>query len=132
MSMSFGESLKMARERTGYTQIEVSRLTNLSQSQLSRYKNDETSPTADIIKSLALLYNVSSDFLFGLQKSSGHDGIIEIETDVQIGLNCFLSLSPENRVRSIGYMEALATIELENTSDKNSSVVQTTKKVVLR
>lgn len=118
MTMSFGESLKMARERTGLTQTEVSRLTNLSQSQLSRYESNETCPTADIIRSLALLYNVSADFLFGFQKSSGNDGIVVMETDVQIGLEHLLKLSPENRARTLGFMEALAMLELEATNKK--------------
>lgn len=122
MFLSFGESLKIARDKTGLTQMEVSKLTNLSQSQLSRYESNDSCPTADIIRTLAILYNVSADFLFGFQKSGGNGGIVVMETDVQLGLEQLLKLSPQNRSRTLGYMDALAKLEQEsrNTTEVES------------
>lgn len=111
MMLSFGESLKMARDRKGLTQLQVAKLANLSQSQLSRYESNDTCPTADIIKTLALHYNVSADFLFGFQKNIEGGGISVMETDVQIGTELLIKLSPENRKRALGYMDALDMLE---------------------
>lgn len=125
MKNSFGESLKLARDRAGLTQKEVAELTNLSQSQLSRYESDETSPTADIIKDFALLYNVSTDFLFGLQKNFLGDeprkGIIAMETDVQLCVKQFTKLSTENRARTLGYMDGLVVKDKIHVSKNNLS-----------
>lgn len=64
--MSFGSRLRVAREHKGLTQIEVYKLTGINNKALSRYETDSTSPDPSTITMLAKLYEVSTDYLFGL------------------------------------------------------------------
>lgn len=70
--ITFGERLRMARERSGLTQLEVYKAIKLSNKSLSRYENDATSPDPETIKALIELYDVSADFIMGLSENMGH------------------------------------------------------------
>lgn len=62
----FPSRLKKAREKTGFTQREVSKETGIPQSTLANYEVGRTEPDIETIGLLAEFYNVSTDWLFGL------------------------------------------------------------------
>ncbi len=66
--MSFGERLRIARKKKGLTQRQVGELINISDAQLSRYERNKSNIDPNIIRSLVMLYDVSIEYLFGLQK----------------------------------------------------------------
>ena len=70
--LTFGERLRMARERAGLTQIGVYKTINLNNKSLSHYENNKTSPDPATIRALIELYDVSADFILGLSDKMGH------------------------------------------------------------
>ena len=61
--MSLGEKLKQARKQRKLTQPDVEKLTGINYKTLSNWETDFYRPNVDELKKLALLYNVSIDFL---------------------------------------------------------------------
>lgn len=62
-SLSFGERLALIRKRKGLSQQELSELTSIHQTNISKYENDETEPTVEKLKNISNALNVSLDFL---------------------------------------------------------------------
>ncbi len=112
--LSFGERLKMARERRGMTQAQVMRLTNISDKSLSRYETNSTAPDPETIQVLVRLYDVSTDFILGFSPVMGHapTDAVEPADDVALGLFEKLgSLSDDARKKAEEYIEMLKTLE---------------------
>lgn len=61
--MSLGERLKQARKQRKLTQPDVEKLTGINYKTLSNWETNFYRPNVDDLKKLALLYNVSIDFL---------------------------------------------------------------------
>ena len=64
-SESFGQKLKHARNKTGFTQREVSKETGITQSLLARYETGKLEPNLETLGTLADFYGVSIDWLLG-------------------------------------------------------------------
>ena len=94
--MTFGARLRMAREHKGYTQIEVSRRTGINNKSLSHYENDLYSPDFESIRKLAKLYDVSTDYLFGLIEKFNHPQQPQIYNDELLEIINKYQNAPEN------------------------------------
>lgn len=68
-----GKQLKMLRELKSKNQQEVCEALNIEQSTLANYENNRRVPKIDILIKLAEYYNVSTDFLLGIEKSGDND-----------------------------------------------------------
>lgn len=66
----FGERLKSLRKSKGLSQTELSKRINKSKSVISGYENNIKTPPLDVLISLAILYNVSLDYLSGIDKKN--------------------------------------------------------------
>lgn len=64
---TFASRLKKAREETGLTQREVTRETKIPQSTLANYETGRTEPDIENLGILAEFYNISIDWLVGIQ-----------------------------------------------------------------
>lgn len=110
--LSFGERLKMARERAGFTQPKVMALTGISDKSISRYENNTTAPDPDTISELCKVYDVSADFIMGFTYKMGkctipHESVIA-NADVHEDLD---NLDDESRKKAEEYIEMLKTYE---------------------
>ena len=65
-TFDFGLRLKELREARKLSQGEVASKLNLENATISGYERNVTTPSLDVLKSLAILYNVSADYLLGL------------------------------------------------------------------
>lgn len=65
-AFDFGLRLKKLREVRKMTQSEVAAKLNLEVQSISGYERNVTTPSVRVLESLALLYNVSTDYLLGL------------------------------------------------------------------
>ena len=63
----FGERLKELRIEKGLSQRNLAQLTGFSQAAIARWENGLQSPTLENIYALAIYFNVSSDYLIGLE-----------------------------------------------------------------
>lgn len=61
--MTFGEKVRQLRKRKKLTQEHLAHLIGTHESHIGRYEKDQSSPTASIIKKLAEVFNVSTDYL---------------------------------------------------------------------
>jgi transcriptional regulator with XRE-family HTH domain len=60
---SFGQRLKEAREAKGLTKDKFGKLVKIHYSQIGRYERNEASPSADVLKKMANVLDVSTDYL---------------------------------------------------------------------
>lgn len=61
--MALGEKLKKLRKEKGWSQQEVSSRLGVHQKHLSRYENNASKPSLDMLRKLGEIFNVSVDFL---------------------------------------------------------------------
>lgn len=69
--MNFGESIKELRLSNNLTQQKVADCLGISRSVLSQYENNLVDPTATVISKLAAYFDVSADYLLGLEDETG-------------------------------------------------------------
>lgn len=78
----FPSRLKKAREKTGFSQREIEKETGIKQSRLAGYEIGRTQPDIETLGILAEFYNVSIDWLVGLEREKNNKS-----TDIyQIGM----------------------------------------------
>ncbi len=67
---NFVTNIKRARKDAKLTQQEVADKINTSRSNITKYEIGLLEPNIDTIGQLAELYNVSTDWLFGIKKTN--------------------------------------------------------------
>ena len=65
---TFVRNIKRARKSSNMTQQYVSDVLCTSRTNITKYENGTLEPNIETIGQLAELYNVSTDWLFGIQK----------------------------------------------------------------
>lgn len=128
--LTFGERLRMARERAGLTQLDVYKAINLSNKSLSRYENNATTPDPETLRALIELYDVSADFILGLSDEMGRARSSKCGTSkskpkmaeaVASGdkelIKKIESLSPEAKEKAAEYIDMLKTLEEVKSSE---------------
>lgn len=68
MVFDFGYRLREMRLSKKLTQTQVADLLHLSKSAISGYENNVKTPSLEVLIQLCLLYDVSSDYLLGLEQ----------------------------------------------------------------
>ena len=63
LTMNFPERLTALRKERGLTQQALAGLVDIHVSQIRRYENEQTQPTLDVIRKLAIALGVSADLL---------------------------------------------------------------------
>ena len=67
---NFAKNVKRARESAKMSQDQVAEILNMSRTNISKYETGDLEPTLETIGQLAEIYNVSTDWLFGIIKSN--------------------------------------------------------------
>lgn len=67
---NFMNNVKRARESAKMTQQQVADILNTSRTNITKYETGILEPNIETIGLLAELYNVSTDWLFGIKKSN--------------------------------------------------------------
>lgn len=93
-SSTFAENLAEARKRAGYTQNEVSRITNITVSSIRRYESGDSPVPIGRAAKLAILYGTSLDRLLGT-----------IGAEEEHLLDCYRFSSDQSRERIIADAE---------------------------
>lgn len=62
----FPPRIKQARIEAGYTQQQISEITGISQSQISKFENGQLEPNLEQLGTLAQFYNKSLNWLLGV------------------------------------------------------------------
>ena len=62
----FGIRLRSLREKRNISQVTLSTHLGMAQESLSSYERQKTNPSIDVLKDIADFFNVSADYLLGL------------------------------------------------------------------
>jgi len=65
----FGTTLKDLRTKKGITQIQLADMIYVSHSTISKYESNSVSPTLEAVQAIARVFNVSMDYLMGMEKA---------------------------------------------------------------
>jgi transcriptional regulator with XRE-family HTH domain len=61
--MTFGERLKLEREKKGLSKGELSKMIGLHYTQLGRYENNKATPKSDALRKIANALDLTTDYL---------------------------------------------------------------------
>lgn len=67
MAMTMGQIIKKLRKGRGFTQEELAERLGVTYQAISKWENDSGMPDISQIVPLATIFDVSTDFLFGLR-----------------------------------------------------------------
>lgn len=81
--MDFGNKLKELRTQNGLTQKQLADQLGVTKSVVSFYERQERTPSPDILRKLAAVFHVSSDFLLGIDTVKRLD-ISNLDDDIQL------------------------------------------------
>lgn len=77
--MTFGNRLKQAREEKGYNQKQFAEKLGISATRLNYWEKDKREPDVALIKEIASVLNISSDWLIGNELKSSEIVLSEFE-----------------------------------------------------
>ncbi|GHV40076.1 transcriptional regulator [Clostridia bacterium] len=80
----FGLRLRELREQKSLSQTQVATRLNLSNTTISGYESNTRFPSFDVLIQLALFYNISSDYLLGIENRAtvNVDGLTSRQLDI--------------------------------------------------
>ena len=86
--VDFGNRLKTLRLKENMTQAELARRLGLTKSVISAYETELRQPSYDVLIHIAKIYNVSTDFLLGVENKKDVDlsGLSQEEKDALVNL----------------------------------------------
>lgn len=73
--MTLGEKIKMLRQKKGLTQAQLADLLFLKQNAISAYEKDVNQPSLEMIKKMATIFNVSADYLLGIDEANKNSSL---------------------------------------------------------
>lgn len=66
--MDFGDKLKYLRQQAGLTQKQLADQLGVTKSVVSFYERSERTPSPDVLRKLAAVFHVSTDFLLDIDR----------------------------------------------------------------
>ncbi len=86
--VDFGNRLKTLRLKENMTQQQLARKLGLTKSVISAYETGLRQPSYDVLIHIAKIYDVSTDYLLGIENKKGLDlsGLSQEETEALLNL----------------------------------------------
>lgn len=69
--MLFQQRIKDALGECQYSQKQIAAILDISESNITNWKNGDNLPSLDVLYKLCLLLNISADYLLGLENEDG-------------------------------------------------------------
>lgn len=64
----YGQKIKELRVEKGWTQLQLAEMISSTQSTIGKYEREELQPNIEVLKKLCKVFEVSSDFLIGMDE----------------------------------------------------------------
>lgn len=98
----FGLRLRGLREQKGLSQTQVAARLNLSNTTICGYESNTRFPSFDVLIQLALFFNISADYLLGIEKRAmvNVDGLNSRQLDIVNSLIVEFRANENRRVKS--------------------------------
>ena len=105
--MKYKNNLKKLREHSGYSQEEIANKLGIFRSTISRYENGERKINGENLVKLAKLFNVTPEYLLGLEDDKKKDNIITKEQLTKDNMAFFKAkdISDEDKKKMIEMMQ---------------------------
>ena len=71
--VDFGLKLKELRKQSGMTQQQLADKLGITKSVVSYYELSERTPSPEVLKDIALIFRVSTDYLLGIERNKTID-----------------------------------------------------------
>lgn len=84
-----GDRLRIARERRGLTQRELSRLLGIGENQINKYENGGADPSLRNLYMIAAQLQVTTDYLMGLSDTPTGYSIGELSNNERLFLDAY-------------------------------------------
>lgn len=97
-----GERLKKLRQDRRISQNELSEIMNVTQNAISKWERGERDPDTATLKKLADYFNVSTDYLLGVDDKKNTPSVINRKV-----LDVYDKLSDEARLKLLSYCDDL-------------------------
>ena len=68
--MKFAERLRELREERNLSQVQLAKLTGISQAGIAHWENQQRVPNANVVVLLADFFEVTTDYLLGREEST--------------------------------------------------------------
>lgn len=120
VTMTISERVFERLRQLSMTQKEFAQKTGIQQSTISEWKKNKTNPSSDKILAICKVLDVSPEWLLsGVDPAAGRSRnqeyyTININTDTGILVAEFNKLEKSQRDRILGYVEAFASMKMEN------------------
>lgn len=82
--MDFGNKLKELRQQAGLTQKQLAEQLGVTKSVISFYERSERTPSPDVLRKLASVFHVSTDFLLDIDRVKRIDISGLDDNDIQL------------------------------------------------
>ena len=82
--MDFGNRLRELRTQAGLTQKQLANLLGVTKSVISFYERQERTPSPDVLKTIAAVFHVSTDFLLDIDRVKRLDLSGLDDNDIQL------------------------------------------------
>jgi transcriptional regulator with XRE-family HTH domain len=103
--MSFSERLKWAREQAGLSQTQAARLLNGSRSNIWRWETGNPEMSADTLRRVAEIYDVSTDWLL-----TGKGGLSDDELELMSIQAARTNIAAEDFDKLISLLQSLRQV----------------------
>ena len=71
--VDFGKKLKELRKQSGMTQAQLAVKLGITKSVVSYYELSERTPSPEVLRDIALIFKVSTDYLLGIERGKTID-----------------------------------------------------------
>ncbi len=129
--MKLGEKIRFLRNDQDMTQKELAKLLSISASTIGMYEQGRRIPDIDTISKLSRIFNVSSDYLLGLEvlnnrlddniTKTSHLNYESLGENEKKCLNTFRQLNIDNQDIIIGEMKKTLREQNHDYNEKNDS-----------
>lgn len=135
---TFGDRLRKLRKINKYSQKELGEIFGLSESAISMYERNERSPSYEIVKKMAIYFNVHPEYLYEGKvsvlnnESSNNDPVKLSPDDIKIleeikkhpVLFHDLASAPEKKIKQLIKMWEFIKKDLDDDSDEDDDIIE--------
>lgn len=115
--MIIGKRLKHLRISANFNQSEIATILNVSQRTISNWENDVAQPSYELTKKMAMIYNVSVDYLYSNDTKTLefiNNKRIEVAENIKNNKNDYLTFTAKNLVLKINNIRQKPNIQNED------------------
>lgn len=124
--MNIGERIKYLREKSNLSQRQLAILLNVEPATVSRYELNIRVPNIKVVKQLALIFNVTTDYLLGIESTfiSIENYIKKYKENNELYFNLYIEITKENHEKARKLYQKCIKRKIINKEDSSCSTYE--------